>query len=77
MSTTTGKMTLEYARGLADQLIAILSPFCENEKIEVAGGIRRKCPTVGDIDLVLIPRPADYWRLYNKLLEIAGDSIKM
>jgi DNA polymerase (family 10) len=39
----------------AEILIDLLAPYCE--RIEVAGSIRRKKPTVHDIDLVLIPKP--------------------
>ena len=45
-----------YAEGLAAALSlrAKLQPFCE--RIEVAGSIRRRCETVGDIEIVAIPR---------------------
>lgn len=46
-------MELEKARTIADEIVSQLKPFCS--KIEVAGSIRRRRPTVNDIDLVCIP----------------------
>src|SRR3990172_2758817 len=46
-------MELEFAKKLAAELIAELTPV--TTRIEVAGSIRRQRPTVRDIDLVLIP----------------------
>ncbi|MBN1964885.1 MAG: hypothetical protein JW910_09570, partial [Anaerolineae bacterium] len=54
MSTTRTRLDLTTARTLADRLVAALAPACE--RIEVAGSIRRKRSTVGDIELVVIPR---------------------
>ena len=50
------KKTVSYAKGLytALRLEALLRPSCE--RIEIAGSIRRRWPTVGDIELVAIPR---------------------
>lgn len=46
-------MILVEAQRLADRIVAQLQPFCLG--ITVAGSIRRCCPVVNDIDLVLIP----------------------
>ncbi len=45
-----------YEDGLivALKLLAFLQPHCE--RIEIAGSIRRRCPMVGDIELVAIPK---------------------
>lgn len=48
-------MRLEEATTIAEKVKGILSPYCE--KIEIAGSIRRRKPTVNDIDIVLIDRP--------------------
>jgi hypothetical protein len=53
MSTGTG-LSYALARKLADNLIAHLAPSCE--RIEAAGSLRRYKPTVGDIELVCIPK---------------------
>lgn len=47
---------VDYAEGLqvALRLQALLAPSCE--RIEIAGSIRRRWPTVGDIELVAIPK---------------------
>jgi len=42
------------ARAVADGLCRVLAPHCE--RIEVAGSIRRQKSTVGDIELLFIPR---------------------
>lgn len=42
------------ALNIANQLVKNLEPYCQ--RIEVAGSIRRKCETIGDIELVAIPR---------------------
>jgi DNA polymerase/3'-5' exonuclease PolX len=44
----------ELALDVADELLAILMPYCE--RIEIAGSIRRKKTTVKDIELVYIPK---------------------
>lgn len=46
-------MRLDLAKKLADEVVAILRPYCD--RIEIAGSIRRKKPGVNDIDIVLIP----------------------
>ena len=45
---------LAKARGFAQIIAARLAPYCE--RIEIAGSIRRKRETVGDIELVAISR---------------------
>jgi DNA polymerase (family 10) len=46
-------MQLERAKGIANECVEKLRPYCE--KIAIAGSIRRLKPLVNDIDLVLIP----------------------
>lgn len=48
------RMSLEEADDYAAKVLEALTPFCD--KIAVAGSIRRRRPTVGDIDLVAMPR---------------------
>jgi len=47
------RIPYDEAKKVADDLVAKLSPVCQ--RIEIAGSLRRKKPTVGDIELVLIP----------------------
>lgn len=47
-------MNLQDSQRLAARILEELRPYCS--RIEVAGSIRRGCPHVNDIDLVLIPR---------------------
>lgn len=48
------RMPLDVARAAAARIVADLAPYCE--RIEVAGSIRRGAETVGDVELVAIPR---------------------
>jgi DNA polymerase/3'-5' exonuclease PolX len=54
VSATTERVPVSEAMGIAEQLIAYLEPACE--RIVIAGSIRRGLPTVGDIELVAVPR---------------------
>jgi hypothetical protein len=46
---------LEEANTIAEQIIRILQPQCD--RIQIAGSIRRRRPTVHDIDIVTLPTP--------------------
>lgn len=54
-----GKIALERAEKIAEQIKAILEPVCEPERIVIAGSIRRRRAEVGDIELLCIPRYVD------------------
>lgn len=47
-------MNLTTAQRLAEKIAAELTPYCE--RIAIAGSIRRRRETVGDIDLVCLPK---------------------
>lgn len=47
-------MNLYRAEEIAQALVAQMRPHCE--RIQIAGSIRRQKPTVGDIEIVAIPR---------------------
>lgn len=47
-------MNLQQAQRLAERIATELAPFCE--RVEIAGSIRRRRETVGDIDLVCLPK---------------------
>ncbi len=59
------KILLERAEKIAEAVIKRLSPYCERERIEVVGSVRRKKPSVNDIDFVLIP--SDLWNLHHEI----------
>jgi len=46
---------LAKAQGMAEKIVAAMAPYCE--RIAVAGSIRRLRPMVGDIDIVVLPKP--------------------
>ena len=48
-------MSLPFARNLAGRMVELLEPECD--RIEIAGSIRRQKPEVGDVEIVLIPKP--------------------
>lgn len=50
------RVSLAVARRLADKVTAELSPACH--RIEVAGSVRRGKASIGDIDLMIVPRAA-------------------
>jgi len=57
MSTTTAEKTrirLSEARQLAEAALALLAPYCD--RIEVGGSIRRERMSIGDVELVAVPR---------------------
>lgn len=60
-------MELERAQKIADEVVTKLSPYCS--RLEVAGSIRRRKPTVNDIDIVLIA--SDPWNLEHEILGLA------
>lgn len=53
MSTTVTRLPLNEAREIAEQMVALLQPACQ--QIVIAGSIRRQRPDIGDIDLVCEP----------------------
>ncbi len=51
------EIPLATAQDVAGQWLSNrLAPHCE--RVQIAGSIRRECPTVGDIGIVAIPRPS-------------------
>lgn len=55
MSSTTDRIPLAQAEIIAARVLAKLRPHCA--QIEIAGSVRRKQPTIGDIEIVCIPKP--------------------
>lgn len=60
-------MELQRAQSIADKIIERLQPYC---LIEVAGSVRRKKPSVRDIDFVLIP--FDPWNLRQEVMGLGA-----
>ena len=57
MSDNKARMKLSNALAKAEAIVELLRPHCI--RILIAGSIRRKRATVGDIEVVLIPKPYD------------------
>jgi len=51
---TLPRRPLDEVRPIALELVDLVRPSCH--RIEIAGSIRRQAPTVGDIEIVAIPR---------------------
>ena len=67
-------MELQQAESIADSIIQRLKPYCQKDKIEVAGSTRRKKATVNDIDFVLIP--SDPWNLNYEISSLGQMPVK-
>ncbi len=59
-------LSLSQAESLAERVADELRPVCE--RIEVAGSIRRQCATVGDLELVVIPKRRGLWSDHGESL---------
>ncbi|MEA3207675.1 MAG: polymerase [Chthoniobacter sp.] len=53
--TTPIPLALGRAETFAASIVEQLSPFCAD--IKIVGSIRRRCPVIGDIDIVCLPKP--------------------
>jgi len=56
------------AKREADAVVELLAPHCE--RIEIAGSIRRKKSTIGDIEIVAIPKPYDVGLFANGIAAV-------
>lgn len=54
MSTADRRIPVDGAKKLAAAVVAALAPACE--RIEVAGSIRRERSSIGDVEIVAVPR---------------------
>src|SRR5205823_12049549 len=59
-------LPLAQAEKHAAKILAELAPFCE--RIEIAGSIRRRRPTVNDIDFVALPHAGKVNALRERIL---------
>jgi DNA polymerase (family 10) len=50
---------------LASKIVSLISPYCA--RAEVAGSIRRRKPTVNDIDIVIQPKPQSWIQVIKEI----------
>lgn len=48
------RIPIAEAEALADEIVQVLKPVCQ--RVEIAGSIRRRKETIGDIEIVCIPK---------------------
>ena len=63
MSSTTNRIPLAEAEAIAARVVAQLKPHCR--QLDIAGSIRRQRPTIGDIEVVCIPKPYEATPLFR------------
>jgi DNA polymerase/3'-5' exonuclease PolX len=54
MSETTTRISRSEAVAIAHELVDLLGPYCE--RLVVAGSLRRRAVSIGDIDVVAVPK---------------------
>ncbi len=57
MSTTNDRRPFAEAEAIALSIVAELAPHCVPGQCEIAGSVRRRRPTSGDIEIVCVPEP--------------------
>lgn len=68
MSATVTRVPLAEAEAVAAEVIAQLRPHCD--RLEVAGSVRRRRPTVGDLEVVCVPKPYEATPLFASGLAV-------
>lgn len=75
MATKQETFEWKQAGEVANEIRSKLEPHCEPEKILVVGSLRRQCPTVHDIDIVLMPLPGVSVSLFFSLTRWLQDTL--
>lgn len=60
---------LAMGQAMGDELVRLLAPHCQPGYCQIAGSIRRRKPTFGDIEIVCLP-----WAI-RAALRLAGSSL--
>lgn len=66
---------LEEAQKIAEQLVEELKPHCE--RIEIAGSIRRKKSTIGDVEIVVIAKPYKTGMFEDGIAKVVNKWVKV
>jgi DNA polymerase (family X) len=64
------RLLLPEAQRAADELVPLLAPHCS--KLEVAGSLRRRRDTIGDLDLIALPKRGHAARIGQALAALEG-----
>ena len=70
MSTTSARRPLAEAEPIALSIVAELAPHCAPGQCEIAVSIRRRRPTIGDIEIVCCPLPYEPAPLFRSGLAL-------
>jgi len=68
MSASEKRVGLAVAEAIAARYVADLQPFCVPGRLLAVGSVRRKAPTVGDIEILLMPLPSTARDLFGLVL---------
>lgn len=66
------RMLLPDAKGLAEEILEALKPLSAIKKIEVAGSLRRRKDTVGDLDILVAAEDKDRKKIMDAFTRIRG-----
>lgn len=62
-------MNYAQAKKIADDVCGQIFPFTEPGRIHIAGSLRRKCNSVGDIEIVCSPVKVDYKDIFGAVID--------
>lgn len=67
------RIPLTQAQKLAAELLTLLSPYCE--RLEIVGSIRRERETIGDIELLAVPRTTERYDMFGTAMGTEIDAL--
>jgi DNA polymerase (family X) len=70
MEKSKNRMLLQFAEEEGTRLLSLIKPINGVEKIALAGSLRRKKETVGDIDMVLVAVPRNRKRIVEEIIRV-------
>lgn len=64
------RMPLKVARRIGEEIIAELKKMPGVQKAELAGSLRRKKETIGDIDIIVLAEPRDRKKIVSRFIQL-------